>query len=145
MWPFNFMKGSEITPDWLKILLHGMFLTVLDLCAVVFSAVLLMIIGINASGIVYQMVVAIAVGLLLYFAIYYFIRSGGYDIMQLEDLKMLVVVLVISMALLPAIYYPLHYVTHGYWSSFHSMLVNWPFQFMVNSICLAGNFYFIKS
>ncbi len=139
------MSYSETTPDWLKILLHGMFLTVLDLCAIVFSVVLFLMAGINTSNVVYQTGLAVAVSLLLYFVIYYFIRTSGYDIMNLEDLKMTIVVLVISIALLPAIYYPMHYITHGYWSTLHNMLANWPFQLVVNSTCLAGNLYFVKN
>lgn len=66
------------------------------------------------------------------------------EIMEIDDFFMLATILMISLALLPAIFYPLHYLTQGYWSSFDNLLATWPFQIVVNGLCLIMN-YFIFS
>ena len=49
--------------------------------------------------------------------------------------------IIIGMALLPSIYYPLHFLTKGGWGSFDNIMKIWPFQLTVNGLCLLLNFF----
>lgn len=96
------------------------------------------------AGEMAQSGIALLINLMIYLLIYWLMRGIGAMIMQIDDFSMLAIILLSSLALFPAVFYPLHFLIKGAWSSFDDILSVWPFQFIVNGLCLVLN-YFVLS
>jgi hypothetical protein len=127
----------------LRILLHAFFLISVNLFSVA-AAVLAIYLMKTDAGEMAQSGIALLINLMIYLLIYWLMRGIGAMIMQIDDFSMLAIILLSSLALFPAVFYPLHFLIKGAWSSFDDILSVWPFQFIVNGLCLVGN-YFILS
>ena len=88
--------------------------------------------------------IALIVNLLIYFLIYKLINGIQAEVMKIDDLSMMVIILLTSMALFPAVFFPLHYLTKNEWSTFDNILRIWPFQLIVNGLCLVMNYFVIS-
>lgn len=88
--------------------------------------------------------IALAINLLIYTLVFKIMNGIQKELMRLENISMMITVLLISLALLPAIFYPLHYLTQGYWSSFDNLLSTWPFQLLLNALCVVLNYFFLS-
>lgn len=91
-----------------------------------------------------QSAMSLGINLLIYLAIYRLMKAMQSEVMQIDDFSMMTIILISSFALLPAVFYPLHYLIKNEWGSFDNMLKVWPFQLIVNGLCLVIN-YFILS
>jgi hypothetical protein len=127
----------------LRILLHAFFLISVNIFSVT-AAVLVMYLMKIDGGEMTQSGIALLINLMIYLLIYKLMNGIGAMIMQIDDFSMLAIILLSSLALFPAVFYPLHFLIKGAWSSFDDILNVWPFQFIVNGLCLVGN-YFILS
>ena len=130
-------------PDILRILLHAFFLIAVNLFSIVGAFVLIQLSGYESHRIT-QSVVALVINLLIYLAVYRVMANIQKELMDIDNLSMFIVILLISLALLPSVFYPMHYLTQGRWSSFDNILATWPYQLVVNGLCLTLN-YFILS
>lgn len=127
----------------LRILLHGFFLVSVNLFSIMVAFTFVQVTSLDTDRLI-QGSVALVINTIIYFAVYKLMFNVQKEIMEIDDFFMLATILMISLALLPAIFYPLHYLTQGYWSSFDNLLATWPFQIVVNGLCLIMN-YFIFS
>ena len=127
----------------LRILLHGFFLVSANLFSVAIAFVLVQISSLPADRII-QGSVALLVNLIVYILVYKIMNGVQKSIMQIDDFSMVSTVFLVSLALLPAVFYPLHFITQGDWSSFENLLVIWPFQMIVNGLCLILNYFIIS-
>jgi hypothetical protein len=127
----------------LRILLHAFFLISVNLFSVA-AAVLAIYLMKTDAGEMAQSGIALLINLMIYLLIYWLMRGIGAMIMQIDDFSMLAIILLSSLALFPAVFYPLHFLIKGAWSSFDDILSVWPFQFIVNGLCLVLN-YFVLS
>lgn len=124
----------------LRILLHGFFLVSLNLFSIMAAFVFVQISPIQSDRLI-QGSVALLINVIIYFVVYRLMREVQEEIMRIEDFTMLAIILLTSLALLPAIFYPLHYLTQGYWSSLDNLISTWPFQLLVNGLCLVMNYF----
>jgi len=92
-----------------------------------------------------QSSLALVINIGVYWLVYKIMHGIQEDVMKIDDFSMFAIILLISLALLPAIFYPMHYLTQGYWSSFDNLLTTWPFQLIVNGLCLVLNFFIIST
>lgn len=127
----------------LRILLHGFFLVSANLFSVAIAFVVVQISSLPSDRII-QGSIALLVNLIVYVIVYKIMNGVQKSIMEVDDFSMLSTVFLVSLALLPAVFYPLHFITQGNWSSFENLLAIWPFQMIVNGLCLILN-YFIFS
>lgn len=127
----------------LRILLHGLFLISANLFSVMAAFAIVQVSGIDVDKIV-QSSIALIVNVGIYLAVFKLMDGVQKDVMRIDNFSMFAIILLISLALLPSIFYPMHYLTRGVWSSFDNLLVTWPFQLIVNGLCLVIN-YFIFS
>lgn len=129
--------------DILRILLHGFFLVSTNLFSVMATFVAVKMLSLPTERII-QSSIALVINVIIYIVVFRIMAGIQKGIMGLDNFSMMITVLLISLALLPAVFYPLHYLTQGYWSSFNNLMATWPFQLLVNGICLVLN-YFIFS
>lgn len=129
--------------DILRILLHGFFLVSTNLFSVMAAFVAVKMLSLPTERII-QSSIALVINVIIYIVVFRIMAGIQKGIMGLDNFSMMITVLLISLALLPAVFYPLHYLTQGYWSSFNNLMATWPFQLLVNGICLVLN-YFIFS
>lgn len=90
-----------------------------------------------------QATLALILNLIVYLAIYNLMCRVESTIMKVDNWSMLMSILMVSLAMLPVVYYPVYYFTHGGWSSFDNLMTTWPFQVIVNSLCLVLNFFIV--
>jgi hypothetical protein len=124
----------------LRILLHGFFLISTNLFSAMAAFALLETLAIDADKIL-QSFIALIINIGVYLAVYKLIGRVQKDVMKIDNFSMFAIILMVSLALLPSIFYPMHYLTRGEWSSFDNLLMIWPFQIIVNGICLVLNFF----
>ncbi|MCG8308196.1 MAG: hypothetical protein MI975_12445 [Cytophagales bacterium] len=136
------MSGSTDSHSILRILLHGFFLISANLFSIMvaFAAVKIWALP---PGKLFQGSFALITNTVVYLMVYKLMSGIQREIMEIDDFSMFVIVLLVSMALLPAIFYPIHYLAQGYWSSFDNLLATWPFQLIVNGICLVMNYFIL--
>jgi len=127
----------------IRILLHGFFLVSTNLFSVMAAFVAVKILSIPPDRLV-QSAIALVINVIIYIVVFKVMAGIQKELMSLDNFSMMITVLLISLALLPAVFYPLHYLTQDYWSSFENLLATWPYQLIVNGICLVLN-YFIFS
>jgi hypothetical protein len=126
----------------LRIVLHGFFLISLNLFALM-SAVIIMIIGGIQQGEWLRSVLALSVDLGIYILVFKVMAGIEKSLMQIDDFNMFAFILIASLALFPTIYYPMQYMIKGEWVNFNQILEIWPFQLIVNGLCLIVNYFFI--
>ncbi len=126
----------------LRILLHGFFMVSVNLFSVMVAFAIAVIFSLGNGEIVHA-TLALVLNLVVYLTVYSLMRSVESGIMRIDSWSMLMAILMISLAMLPAVYYPIYYFTHGGWSSFDNLITTWPFQIIVNSICLVLNFFIV--
>ncbi len=123
-------------------LLHATFLIALNLFSVNAVFILSHVLSIHMGTIV-QAISAILFNVAGYYLIFRLMASLGIKVMKIDDFSMLAIILLTSLALLPAIYYPLHYTIQGYWNSFDFFVEFWPYQLIVNGLCVVMNFFIL--
>ena len=128
----------------IRIVLHGFFLISLNLFALISAVIIMIFVGIQ-QGELFQSGIALIVDLGLYYLIFRLMEGIQKTVMQIDDLTMLAIILMASLALFPTIFYPLQYIMKGEWVNFNKILEIWPFQFIVNGLCLVANFFFSNS
>lgn len=128
----------------LRILLHGFFLISTNLFSVMIAFVIVRVALLNEEKIV-QSSLALVINIGIYWLVYKVMSRIQDDFMRIDNFSMFAIILLVSLALLPAIFYPMHYLTQGYWSSFDNLLVTWPFQLIVNGLCLVMNYFLLRS
>ena len=128
----------------LRILLHGFFMVSVNLFSIMVAFSFVQITSLGADRLI-QGSVALIINVIIYLVVYKLMYRVQKEIMEIDNPFMLAVILMISLALLPAIFYPLHYLTQGYWSSFDNLLATWPFQIVVNGLCLIMNYFIFSS
>ena len=101
------------------------------------------IIAIDAEKIL-QSSIALIINIGVYLAVYKLMNGIQKEVMKIDNFSMFAIILLVSLALLPSVFYPMHYLTQSKWSSFDNLIVTLPFQLIVNGICLVFN-YFIFS
>jgi hypothetical protein len=127
----------------LRILLHAFFLISVNLFSVT-AAVLVMYLMKIDGGEMTQSGIALLMNLMIYLLIYKLMNGIQAMIMQIDDFSMLAIILLSSLALFPALFYPLHFLIKGTWSNFDDILSVWPFQFIVNGLCLVINNFILS-
>ena len=126
--------------DILRMLLHGFFLVSTNLLSVMAAFVAVKVFSIPTDKII-QGSIALFINVIIYVVVFKIMNGIQKELMSLDNFSMMITVLLISLALLPAVFYPLHYLTQGYWSSFDNLLATWPYQLLVNGICLVLNYF----
>ncbi len=121
-------------------LLHGFFLISLNLFSVMAAVVILHFAKAN-SGELLQSVVALVVNFGVYSLVFRIMHGIQKDVMHIRDFSMLAIILISSLALFPAVFYPIHFMVKGHWSSFDNIMAIWSFQVFVNGICLVANYF----
>ncbi|MCK5705690.1 MAG: hypothetical protein KAI29_31290, partial [Cyclobacteriaceae bacterium] len=127
-----------------SVLLHGVFLVSANMFSAIVSFVVVQVLTLPSDRII-QSSIALIINLGIYFAVYKLMFGVQKEIMKIDNFSMFAILLLISMALLPSIFYPLHFLTQGYWSSVDNLLAIWPYQLIVNGLCLVLNFYILRS
>ena len=127
----------------LRILLHAFFLISVNLFSIIGAFVFIQIFG-NGSDKLIQSAVAMVINLLIYVAVFKLMNNIQKEIMEIDNLSMFIVTLLVSLALLPSVFYPMHYLTQGNWSTFDNILATWPYQLVVNGICLTLNYFMLS-
>ena len=128
----------------LHILLHGFFLISANLFSVMVAFVIVQVALLNEERIV-QSSLALVINIGIYWLVYKVMSRIQEEIMRIDNFSMFAIILLVSLALLPAIFYPMNYLAQGYWSPFDNLLVTWPFQLVVNGLCLVMNYYLLQS
>jgi hypothetical protein len=128
----------------LRILLHGFFLISANLFSIMAAFVIVQVASAGPDKIL-QASIALIINVGVYVTVFKLMRGTQQEIMKIDNFSMFAVILLISLALLPAVFYPIHYLTQGYWSSFDNLLATWPFQLIVNGLCLVLNLYILRS
>lgn len=126
-----------------RIVLHSFFLISLNLFSVMAAVLFLHFVG-EKSDEFWQTIAASLINLGLYVIIFKLMYGIQKEVMKIDDFSMLSIILISSLALFPAVFYPLHFLTKGYWNTFDNILEFWPFQLIVNALCLVLNHYFLS-
>jgi hypothetical protein len=127
----------------LRILLHAFFLISVNLFSVTMAVLILHLMKIDSNEMV-QSGISLGINLLIYLAIDRLMKAMQSEVMKIDDFAMMTIVLLSSLALLPAVFYPLHFLIKNEWSSFDNVLKVWPFQLIVNGLCLVINFFILS-
>ena len=127
----------------LRILLHSFFLVSANLFSVAMAFAIVQIASLPADKVI-QASIALSLNLLIYISVFNIMKGVQKEIMEIDDFSMMSTIFLVSLALLPAVFYPLHYATKGYWSSFNNLLAIWPYQMVVNGLCMVLNYFFLK-
>lgn len=127
----------------LHIFLHGFFLISGNLFSLIVAVAILQIASTN-STLVAQFIIALIINLGIYLLVYKLMKGIQKEIMEINDYFMFLTTLLISLALLPVVLNPLHYMSSGKWSTFDVFLATWPFQFVVNGLCLIFNYFILQ-
>lgn len=127
----------------LRILLHAFFLISANLFSVMAAFAIVQIIAIDAEKIL-QSSIALIINIGVYLAVYKLMNGIQKEVMKIDNFSMFAIILLVSLALLPSVFYPMHYLTQGKWSSFDNLIVTLPFQLIVNGICLVINYFMLR-
>ncbi len=125
------------------ILLHGFFLIAANLFSIMAAFTIIQVAGFDGDKLI-QGTLALFVNIIIYFLVFKLMAGIQKEIMQLNTIAMGILILMVSMALLPLVFYPMHYLTNGNWSSIDNLMTIWPFQVIVNGLCLVL-IYFVLS
>lgn len=124
-------------------LLHAAFLVVLNLFSHNFFVIASHIVSLH-SGPIIQSVLTMLSNVAIYAGVFHLMSVIDKEMMNIADFSMLAILLLTSMALLPVFYYPLHYSISGSWNNFNFFLEFWPYQLIVNGLCLVMNFFLLN-
>jgi len=124
----------------LRILLHGFFLISTNLFSIIAAFAIVQLASIDPDKLL-QSSIALIINIGVYLLVFKMMHSVQEEIMKIDNFSMFAIILLISLALLPSVFYPLHFLTQGYWSSFDNLPATWPFQLIVNGLCLVLNYY----
>ena len=124
----------------LRILLHSFFLISSNLFSVIAAFAIMQVSGLEDNKLV-QGSIALVDNVLIDFLVYRLMSVVQKELMQLDGTSMLVAVAMISLALMPAVFYPMHFLIRGEWSTFDNLLAIWPFQLIINGFCLVLNYF----
>lgn len=127
----------------LRILLHGFFLVSANLFSIMLAFVIIQSFLEEPDKII-QSSIALIINLLVYLVVFKLMNGVQKELMRIDNYSMFAIILLISLALLPSVFYPLHFLTQGYWSSVDNLLAMWPYQIIVNGLCLVLNFYILS-
>ena len=127
----------------LGILLHGFFLVSVNLFSLAVAFAVVQITSLPPNKLLHSGI-ALSVNLIIYYVVYQVMKQVQKELIVIEDFAMFATIFLISLALMPAVFYPLHYATSGNWSTFDNLLAIWPFQMLVNGLCLIFNFYILS-
>ncbi len=128
----------------LKILLHGFFLISANLFSIMAAVVIIQLTSFESNRLV-QSSIALIINIITYLIVFKLMSGLQKDIMKIDNFSMFAIILIISLALLPSVFYPIHFLTHRDWGNIDNLLATWPFQFIVNGICLVLNLFILKS
>ncbi len=131
-------KRSSLLP----ILLHGFFLVSVNLFSVMVAFVIIMGFSSGDDKIVHASL-ALILNVIVYLAVYSLMNQVEPAIMKINNWSMLMAILMVSLAILPIVYYPVFYFIHGDWSPFDNLMAIWPYQVIVNGLCLVLNFFVV--
>jgi len=124
----------------LRIILHGFFLISTNLFSLIAAIAFIQLTSAEFNKIS-QAAIALIINLAIYLLVYKLMHGIQKEIMEIDDYSMFIIILLISMALLPAVFYPLQYMSSGNWSSFDNIINTWIFQVVVNGLCLTINHF----
>ncbi len=130
--------------DVVSMIMHGFFLTSLNLFAILLSFTLFVVFN-PSNQLIFQAFTALFLNIALYYMVYFMMKRLGSSLMMIPDLGMLLATIGISLALLPVVFFPLSYLSQGYWISVDNLFVVWPYQLMANGICLIISFFVLKN
>lgn len=131
-------------PSVVIILLHGFFLIAANLFSIMTAFAIIQIAGLDGDKLI-QGSIALLVNVIIYFLVFKLMAGIQKEIMQIDTISMLMVILMVSLALLPIVFYPMHFLTSGTWSSIDNLMTIWPFQFIVNALCLVLNYFVLST
>ena len=126
-----------------RILLHGFFLISVNLFSMIAAFAIIQFVSTDTDKII-QSFIALIINVGIYIFVFRLMNGIQEEIMKIDDFSMFAIILLVSLALLPAIFYPMHYLTQGNWSPFDNLLATWPYQVVVNGLCLVINFFIMK-
>ncbi len=127
----------------LRILLHGFFLISANLFSLIVAFAIIQFFSTDTDKVI-QSFIALIINVGIYIIVFKLMNGIQEEIMRIDDFSMFAIIFLVSLSLLPAIFYPMHYLTQGYWSSFDNLLAMWPYQMIVNGLCLVINFFILK-
>ncbi len=133
------MKDRSSIP---KILLHGFFLVSTNLFSIIAAVVIVELAAIESNKLI-QSSIALIINIILYLIVFKLMNGIQKDIMKIDNFSMFAIILIISMALLPSVFYPMHFLTHGAWGNIDNLIATWPYQLIVNGFCLILNYFII--
>jgi hypothetical protein len=87
-----------------------------------------------------KLIMALIINGSVYILIFKLMSGIQKDIMKVGGMIMLFIILLISLILFPAIFYPIHFLIKGEGPDFTIILKHWSFQVLVNGMCLFLNF-----
>ena len=132
-------KDASLT----RILLHAFFLISLNLFSSILALLIVQVFGVNSSTLL-QSGIAIFLNFIVYLLIFGLMKGIDAKIMRIDDFQMLAIILISSMALLPVIYLPMNYLIKGYWVGIDQLFEIWPYQLVVNGLCVIMNFFVLS-
>ncbi len=127
----------------LRILLHGFFLVSANLFSIMTAFVIIQFFSSGPDKIL-QSTIALIINLGVYLVVFKLMNGIQKEIMKIDDFSMFAIILLISLALLPSVCYPLQFQRKGTRRSADNSHATWPDQLMENRLCLVLN-YFIFS
>jgi hypothetical protein len=123
----------------IRIGLHGLILTLADLAGILGGFVACKAFDFeHLDQIMVQLPVAVALSILLFVLWSLLLRIFGAKKLLLADLKELLFVFVASVAMVLAVFVPLHFFTQGYHSAIDNLVLLAFYQMPVNLIALCG-------
>ena len=125
-----------------RIPLHGFFLISSNLFSVMAAFVIVQITEVQEDLV--QSTLALVINLGVYLLVYKLMNAVQVGIMKIDDFSMFAIIFLVSLALLPAVFYTMQYLIQGHWSSFDNLLAIWPFQIFVNGLCLVMNYFLLR-
>ena len=132
--------------NWLSVLsiiLHSFFVVATNLFSIGIAFAATQFTSLS-SGRIGQAVMALVINLVIYVLVFKIMRVVQKELIEINEVAKLSTVFLVSLALLPAIFYPMYFLTQGYWSSFENVQAIWPYQMVANGLCLLTNYFIVK-
>lgn len=126
-----------------SILLHGFFIVAANLFSIAIAFALIQIASLSAGKLM-QSLIALSINIVIYIGVFKIMRAVQRELIEINDIAKMTTVYLISLAMLPAAFYPMYFLTQGHWSTFENVLAVWPFQIVANGICLLLNYSIVK-
>jgi len=124
-----------------RVILHSFILSLINLISIVFGfGVYHFFMSYNQLGI--QIPVGAVFSIIVFTTWVVILKYKGVSRLLPESRIEIFLIFLLSLAWLPIIFVPLHFITQGYLTSFGNIYINWIFQVPVNLIIVII-FYFI--